>query len=200
MNTLKNLKLVLGSIIMMGVTTQFTIAQTYNLNNSASILKIEGTSNIHDWVIEAKDQHGKLVAELDNGQLVKIEQLNFIVKTESLKSGKSGMDKNTYKALNSDKHKQIVYKMTKVNNIDCTTTGNCKVTTSGNLTVAGNTKPIDITFDAKISGNKIILSGSKSLKMTDFKVDPPTAVFGTITTGDQVTVKFQSTFQDTQVE
>ncbi len=200
MKTLKTLKLVFGSLIMMVVTTQITIAQTYNLNNSASTLKIEGTSNLHDWEIEAKDQQGKLVAELDNGQLVRIDQLDFIVKTESLKSGKSGMDKNTYKALDSDRNKQIIYKMTKVNNIDCTTTGNCKVTTSGTLNLAGNTRPIDVTFDAKVNGDKITLSGSKSLKMTDFKVDPPKAMFGTINTGDQVTVKFNSTFHNNQAQ
>jgi polyisoprenoid-binding protein YceI len=194
MNTLKNLKLVLGSILVMLVTTQISIAQTYTLNNSASNMKVEGTSNVHDWEIEAKDQKGKLVAELDNGQLVKISQLEFTVVAESLKSGKSGMDKNTYKALNTDKHKQIIYKMTKVNNIDCVTAGNCKVTTSGTLNIAGSSKPIDITFDAKVSGDRITLTGSQELKMTDFQVDPPKAMFGTITTGDKVNVKFQSTF------
>jgi len=194
MRTLKNLKLVLGSILLMVVNSQISIAQTYNLNSSASNLKIEGTSNVHDWEIDAKDQQGKLVAEIDNGQLVKISELNLNVKAEGLKSGKSGMDKNTYKALNTDKHKQITYKLTKVNNIDCTTTGNCKVTTTGNLTIAGNTRPVDMTFDAKVSGDKITLTGSKSLKMTEFKVDPPTAMFGTITTGDEVTIKFNSSF------
>ncbi|MCM4158314.1 YceI family protein [Antarcticibacterium flavum] len=194
MNTLKNLKLVLGSILMMVVTTQISIAQTYNLNNSASNLKIEGTSNVHDWEIEAKDQKGKLVAELDNGQLVKISQLEFTVVAESLKSGKSGMDKNTYKALKTDKNKNITYKLNKVNNIDCVSSGSCKVVTSGTLNIAGSSRPIDITFDAKVSGDKITLTGSQELKMTDYKVDPPTAMFGTITTGDKVNVKFQTTF------
>ena len=193
MNTLKNLKLALGSLLIIMVTTQISVAQTFNLNNASSSLKVEGTSNVHDWLLEAKEQQGKIVVELNNSQLVKITQLDFTVKAESLKSGKSGMDKNTYKALNTDKHKQITYKLTK-NNIDCTTTGSCKVTTSGTLTIAGNSKPIDITFDAKITGDKITLTGSKALKMSEYKVDPPTAMFGTITTGDQVTIKFQSSF------
>ena len=200
MNTLKNLKLVLGSLLIMIVTTQFSVAQTYNLNNASSTLKVEGTSNVHDWEIVAKEQQGKIVAEMDNGQLVKISQLDFTVKAESLKSGKSGMDKNTYKALNTDKHKQITYKLSKVNNIDCTTTGNCKVTTSGTLTIAGISKPIDFTFDAKITGDKITLTGSKALKMSEYKIDPPTAMFGTITTGDQVTIKFQSTFSKYSIQ
>lgn len=194
MRTLKNLKLVLGSALLMIVTAQISIAQTYNLNNSASTLKVEGTSNVHDWELDAKEQQGKLVAEIADGQLVKLTQLEFTVKAESLKSGKSGMDKNTYKALNTDKHKQITYKLNKVNNLDCVSAGSCKVTTSGTLTIAGNSKPIDITFDAKVTGDKITFTGSKAIKMSEYKVDPPTAMFGTITTGDQVTIKFTSTF------
>ncbi|MFO7719266.1 MAG: YceI family protein [Gillisia sp.] len=194
MNTLKNLKLLLGSIIMMVVTTQISVAQTFSVNNTASNLIIEGSSNIHDWEIEAKDQQGKITVELNDGQLVKLTQLDFVVKAESLKSGKGGMDKNTYKALNTDKHKTITYKLTKLENIDCVTTGNCKVTTTGNLTIAGATKSLEIIFDAKITGDKIVLSGNKSIKMTDFKVDPPTAMFGTITTGDEVTIQFQTVF------
>lgn len=194
MRTLKNLKLVCGSILLMIVTAQISIAQTYSLNNTASKLKVEGTSNVHDWELDAKEQQGKLVAELAEGKLVKILQLDFTVKAESLKSGKSGMDKNTYKALNTDKHKQITYKLNKVNNIDCVTTGNCKVTTSGTLTIAGNSKPIEITFDAKVTGDKITFTGNRAIKMSEYKVDPPTAMFGTITTGDQITIKFTSTF------
>ena len=64
----------------------------------------------------------------------------------------------------------------------------------GNLTIAGATKPLEIIFDAKVSSNKIVLSGSKSLKMTDFKIDPPKAMFGTITTGDEVIIKFETVF------
>lgn len=194
MNTLKNLKLVLGSIIVMVATTQISVAQSFNVNNSASNLIIEGTSNIHDWEIEAKDQQGKLTAELSDGQLVKISQLDFNVKAESLKSGKGGMDKNTYKALNTDKYKTITYKLTKVENIDCTTAGNCKVTATGNLTISGTTRPLEIIFDAKVNSDKIVLSGNKSIKMTDFKIDPPKAMFGTITTGDEVIIKFETVF------
>lgn len=194
MKTYKKLQLVFGSLLMMALTSQISVAQTYHLSNTTSTLKVEGTSNIHDWDIIAEDQKGTLIAELDNGQLVKISQLDFTVKAESLKSGKSGMDKNTYKALKTDKYKQITYRLTKVNNIDCTSTGKCKVTTSGTLTIAGIKKTIDITFDATVRENKIILVGKKKLIMSEYGIDPPTAVFGTITTGDALNIKFESNF------
>ncbi len=194
METLKKLKLVLGSLVIMVITAQVSVAQTYSLNNTASNLIVEGTSNVHDWEMTAEQMAGKISVEIEDGQLVRINQLDFEVTAESLKSGKGGMDKNTYKALDTDKHKKITYKLDKVDNIDCTSKSRCKVTTSGYLTIAGARNPANITFDAKVSENKLELTGSKSLKMTDFNVDPPTAVFGTIRTGDEVTIKFKTVY------
>lgn len=188
------MKPILASFLILFLTSQISVAQNFSLNNKASKITIDGTSNIHDWQITSEEQQGNLVAVVDEGQLVKIDQLNFSVKAEGLKSGKGGMDKNTYKALKTDKNKEILFSLKKVNNIDCTNPGNCKVTVNGNLTIAGTTKPIDLIFNAKVNGNMIQLSGTKNLKMTDFKVDPPTAMFGTITTGDEVIIKFSTTF------
>ncbi|MEG9327156.1 YceI-like domain-containing protein [Salinimicrobium catena] len=194
MNTTKNFWLVLGSFLVMIFSANTIAAQSYNLNSGASNLKVEGTSNIHDWEMTAKDFQGTMKVEMEDGQLVKIDQLDFAVVAESLKSGKGGMDKNAYKALNTDDHKKITYKLEKVNNIDCTSSSSCKVTTSGYLTIAGTRKLVDITFDAKVNGNQITLSGSKKINMTDYKVDPPTAMFGTITTGEEVNIKFQAAY------
>jgi len=194
MKTFKKIKLVFGSLLLMALSTQASFSQTYQLSNAASSLIIDGTSNIHDWNITAENQQGKIVVAFENGTLTNIDQLDFSVTAESLKSGKSSMDKNTYKALNTGKYKQIVYKLKKVNSINCTTNTSCKLKTTGSLTIAGTTKSIDITFDVKITDSKIILSGSKIIKMTEYGIEPPTAVFGTITTGDNLDIKFESSF------
>lgn len=194
MNTKKNLWLVIGSFLVMVLSANPIAAQTFNLNNGASNLKVEGTSNIHDWELSAKELQGSMKVQMEEGQLVQLDQLQFAVVAESLKSGKGGMDKNTYKALDTDKHKRITYELTNVKNLDCTSNSSCKITTSGYLTIAGTKKPVDLTFDAKVTGNQITLSGSKKIKMTDYKVDPPTAMFGTITTGDEVNIKFEAAY------
>lgn len=194
MKTLKNIKIGFASILLMLFAAQVSVAQTYNLNNASSELKIEGTSNIHDWEINAEKMSGKIAVETEGGQLIKMEQIEFEVVAESLKSGKNGMDKNTYKALDTDKHPKISFKLSNVNNIDCISQTQCKVTVSGNLTIAGTTKPVELVFDTKVNGNKITISGQETLKMTTFNVDPPTAVFGTIKTGDEVTVKYNAVF------
>lgn len=194
MKSNKNLWLVIGSFLVMVFSASTTFAQTYNVNNGASNLKVEGTSNVHDWEISAKDLQGSMKVQMKDGQLVQIDQIQFTVVAESLKSGKGGMDKNTYKALKTDKNKHITYQLQKVNNLDCTSQSDCKVTTTGILTIAGTKKTVDMVFNAKVSGDRIVLSGDKKIKMTEFNVDPPTAMFGTITTGDDVNIKFQIAF------
>lgn len=194
MNTTKNFWIALGSFLVMILSVNATMAQSFKVNPKASELKVEGTSNIHDWEIVAKELQGTLKVEIVDGQLVEMSALDFSVVAESLKSGKGGMDKNTYKALKTDKNKMITYKLEKVKNLDCTSKSDCKITTSGYLTIAGTKKPIDLTFDAKVSDDKITLSGSTKINMNHYKVEPPTAMFGTITTGEEVTIKFKTAF------
>lgn len=194
MNTKKNLWLVIGSFLVMVFSANTMVGQTFNVNSGASSLKVEGTSNIHDWELSAKELQGSIKVQMEDGQLVKLDQLQFAVVAESLKSGKGGMDKNTYKALDTDKHRRITYELSSVKNLDCTSKTSCKVITNGVLTIAGTQKNVELIFDVKVAGDKITLSGDKKIKMTDFKVDPPTAMFGTITTGDEVNIKFQTVF------
>ena len=196
MRTSKQQKSVFGILLVFLFVSQFSFAQTFTVDDSASKLIVEGTSNIHDWEIEAKGFQGDLQAVFENGQLVEIDELNFAVVAESLKSGKGGMDKKTFEALKTDDFPRIVYRLQSVNNIDCTSSRECVVTTHGYLTIAGERKPIELAFDVRNSGGKITFSGKKTINMTDFNIDPPKAMFGTITTGEEVTIDFKIAFNN----
>lgn len=193
MKTIKQSTFLCCLLFLFSVMTVST-AQSFRLDSSNSTLQVDGTSNLHDWDVKATNQNGKLVVEMDNQTITAINDLEFTVNAESLKSGKSGMDKNMYKALNTDRHKQIRFKQNRVKTLDCSTSGDCKVVVSGSLTISGTTKPMDVSFTLKNSGSKITVNGTKKIKMTDFGIDPPKAVFGTITTGNEVEVKFNSSF------
>ncbi|WP_081652423.1 YceI family protein [Cyclobacterium qasimii] len=62
---------------------------------------------------------------------------------------------------------------------------------SGRLQLAGNTQTVSFLLKILTEGESISLSGSADVKLTDFKVDPPTAVFGTIKTGDEMTINIK---------
>lgn len=104
------------------------------------------------------------------------------------------MDKNTYKALDTDKHKNITYKLKKVNGIQKKSNDNYQVNTTGTLMIAGGKQDINLNFNLKTDTNKLVLKGDYKLNMSDYGVEAPTAMFGTIKTGEEVTIKFETQF------
>ena len=168
-------------------------AQEAKIVLSESKVVVFGTSNVHDWTVEAKAMNGTANYTVESNVLKAIPKLNFSVEVEQLKSGKKGMDENTYKALKSKSFKTIDYALVKVNSITASGT-NYTIETSGDLTIAGVTKRVNIIFTAAISGKKMILTGKHKIDMTSFNVEPPKALMGTIKTGKDVTVDFKVTY------
>ena len=170
------------------------IAQTYTLQKSASQMEVLGTSNLHDWELTVENMQGTIEVKQEGNVIKSISKLDLSILAESLKSGKNGMDKNTFKALNTEDYKNITYKLKSVESINSKSGGECTLNTTGDLMLAGVTQPISIVFNAKILQDKITLSGEKEINMTDYKIEPPKALFGTITTGEKVIIKFKTTF------
>lgn len=181
------------SIFLVFIFSNLSVAQQFNLNNQESKLNVLGTSSLHDWEITAECQNGKIIFSDIN--TCSIEKCDISVKSESLKSGKKGMDKNTYKALKTDDFKTINFQLIKLVDVVKKADGKFTVKTTGDLTVTGIKKRIFLNFDIDTSlAESIILTGEKTIKMTDFNIDPPKALFGTITTGNEITIKFKSIF------
>ncbi|WP_047247355.1 YceI family protein [Maribacter thermophilus] len=182
-----------GLLIFLLIISNIALAQEFDLKNNTSSLTVLGTSSLHDWEIDAEEQNGKIV--FSDLEAAEIGQLQVTVVAESLKSGKSGMDKNTYKALKTSKYKDISFVLAEVTKTSDKGNGNYAVSVIGDLTIAGVKKRIPLQFSLKISGDKITLTGETSFNMTDYNIEPPKALLGTITTGDEVTIKFNTIFQ-----
>ena len=194
MNTLKiNFKKWFLLLIIVA-PIDIVFAQESRVVLAESKLKVLGTSNLHDWEIDAKAMSGKATMAIEAGDLKSIKNLDFAVEVEQLKSGKSGMDNNTFKALNSKTYKTINYKLVSVTKITEISAGNFTVETQGDLTISGVTKRINQTFTVKIIGKKAVFSGRTKIDMTVYGIKPPTALMGTIRTGKDITVDFKVTF------
>ncbi|MBC2840348.1 YceI family protein [Robiginitalea sp. SC105] len=179
-------------LILPGCTWE-AIAQEYRLTKEGSELLITGTSTLHDWEIVAEDPAGSLQVDA-TGELPNLKNLHFSVVSESLKSGKESMDKNTYKALETDKYEQIVFRMVKVKEIKPVVSSEkrYKALLEGDLTIAGKTKRIDLECVLTLGEGRASLKGKEPLKMTEYGIDPPKALLGTIKTGDDVEIHFNT--------
>lgn len=182
-------------LLLMVIAPIYTVfGQDSKVVLAESKLVVNGTSNVHDWTIEAKAMSGKVSTTIDAGDLKAIKSLDFSVEVEQLKSGKSGMDKNTFKALKSTSHKNISFKLVKVVKITTISDNNYTVETQGDLTIAGVTKRINQSFTTKLIGKKMVFTGKQKIDMTLYGVEPPKALMGTIKTGKDVTVDFKVTY------
>lgn len=189
----KMYKRVLSLMALFVLATHLIQAQQFNLINKESTLTVLGTSSLHDWHITAEQQSGKIVFKnLETGE---IDKCTIDIVAESLKSGKSSMDKNTYKALNTSSYKTISFQLTNIKETANKGNGKFVLKAEGDLSISGVKKRIPLELSLSIVDGKITLTGEKKIKMTDFKIDPPKALLGTITTGDDITIKFSTIFK-----
>ncbi|MBL7471300.1 YceI family protein [Robertkochia sediminum] len=180
----------LAALMTMLFVGTSVFGQTYTLDNTKSELTIFGTSNIHDWEITVEQQEGKIT--FNAGETPTVTGMEISIPVESLKSGKSGMDKNTYKAMDTKKHKLVTFTQTGDATLTAAGENTWKVKAKGDLTISGVTKASELEFTLKVANGSLMLNGEKSIDMTAFNVEPPTALLGTITTGKDVTLKFNT--------
>jgi polyisoprenoid-binding protein YceI len=144
-------------------------------------MTISGTSTLHDW--ESKVETFTAVARVKDQV---IQSASFRADVKSIKSGTSAMDDNTYKAMKEPQYPTIDFK----------TTGALKQASGalrikGDLTIAGVTKPVEFSATGEQwSEESLTVKASYKFKMSEFGIDPPRAMLGTIRTGDEVTIKF----------
>lgn len=181
------------TLTMLLITSGLLVAQaSFQLKDSK--ISIQGTSNIHDWESAVTQVKAEGTLTVEDNLLKALPALKVTMAVEGIESSKgSVMDKKTYKALLYEEHPNIIFELKKLTGLK-PTADQQNLTASGNLTIAGTTKLVDMKVIAeKTAAGDFRFTGSKALKMTDFNMEPPTALFGSLKTGDDVTVTFDIT-------
>jgi polyisoprenoid-binding protein YceI len=87
-------------------------------------------------------------------------------------------------ALEKDTHPKVMFSLKEVKNESLV----------GTLTIAGNEQNVEIAAKMEASGNTLKINGQYAIALKDFEIEPPTAMFGQVIVGDDVTVKFDLVF------
>ena len=152
---------------------------------------IAGTSTFHDWDMISETANCEIAFNFDGANITGLSSLLFTVKAESLKSDHKGLDKNAYKALNSDKYPEISFASSYAN-IRANGPNSYVVSAKGRLNISGTTKDVWLAATCTVNPQDMSIrsSGSLKMKMTEYNVEPPTFMFGAMKTGDEITVKY----------
>ena len=187
----------------------------YDAQPTGSKMKIEGTSNVHDWRADSPLILGYLEVgpgfPLEAGQSVtpgKVEAKGqAIVITRTLTSKKENgdhydnkMDENIYKGLKANEvaGSNIVFYLKELVLKEAPKSKDAPYVfdSKGDLEIAGVTNSVSIPInvllvtDEKTKVTKVKISGTTSVKMSEYKVTPATFLLGAFTVGDPVSVKF----------
>jgi hypothetical protein len=164
---------------------------------------MEGDSTLHKYQMRAGALEGSailkakapkdLVQALQAGE---VGSMSLVVPLKTFKSKESGLDNNAYKALKSDENPTIAFVLKKESLKPGDKDGTYVMTAEGDLTVAGATAPVTLTADTTVKDGQVELKGVQTLKMTDFKVTPPSIslLVASITCTDEIAIHYDVIF------
>ena len=191
----KNLALLCTMFLAISITGNKISAQTI-FQSHAMDIRLTGTSTLHDWEMKAAKGTSEAIFVLDAaGNPASISKLSFTLPATNLKSEHSMMDKNTYKALNTEKNPNISFVLTS-GTVTPTGGNNYQLNCVGRLTIAGTVKETDLIATGKYNpaDKSFTVTGVKKMKMTDYNVKPPTVMLGTIKTGNDIAIAYNLKF------
>jgi polyisoprenoid-binding protein YceI len=162
-------------------------AETTYYIDAGSKLTLEGSSNVNKFTCACNDQfpQSTLRFELfEEGKSAKFSNAMLTLRTKSLDCGNAQMNKDMYKTLRADQHPHIKIELTRTQLLEASTLSTSEWTplkATSALTISGVKKPVVFEVKAKKVGkDRIRLTASREVLMSDYGIEPPTAMLGLI--------------------
>jgi hypothetical protein len=187
-NNIRKISIYLSLFLI--ISTETMSQTSYKLNPENSKMTILGTSSLHDWQMDVKDIDCSMALITEGENIRGIQDTWFSCITTSIMSDYNIMDKKTYEALKAEEFSNIFFKM--ISGKIISMAGNeFSGNATGYLSVAGQTKEIKVPFHGNIlEEGQVKVEGKVDLKMSEFKIDPPKALMGTLKTGDEISIVY----------
>ncbi len=176
-------------------------AQDITLNlTEIQQFKIDGDSNVKSWEADITEAEGTInFSEIEDFSLGSLssdsfQSMNISIPVSGIESDSGGLTKNMHKYLKGDDHPMITFNLTEITAVEFDA-DKATITANGIINAAGVDHNVTMNVDAVVNENgSVTFSGTQDLLMTSFHIDPPTAVFGTIRSHDEIVILYSVTF------
>ncbi len=177
-------------IVIISFTSLNSFGQLYELSNEGNEILIKGTSNLHDWQMNIIVSNCEAEFDKEGFKVKSIKRVNFSCEPSDIRSDYNLMDRKTYNALKGDVYQVIRFNLLSKTEL-ISVNRQFKGSLRGSLYVAGINNEVEVPFTGILNGdNTIDVEGSFELRMSDFNITPPTAILGTLRTGDKISIFF----------
>ncbi len=155
-------------------------------------IAIDGTSNVMSWSAEVEQVSGHFDIAIEDGKITSIENVRIRVDTRSIEGSEGRrMNDKIYESLETGDHPFINYELRDILSL-YENPGTARITSRGVLTVAGVSRVIELEPVGRVLRNgDIEFTGTQTIDMTDYNIDPPTAMFGVLRTGKEVELSYR---------
>lgn len=176
-----------------------------------SRLWIEGKSNINEFECQANQYFAEATLIDDNDPIEYRRQfedrvfMQVEIMVNGFECGRSRMNQDLQKALKSSEFPEITFTFDNAtilampDDLDNEDENSFELDVQGSLTVAGQTREIRFTTKAYfVETYRIRAIGKTTIRMTDFGVEPPTALMGLVKAEDELIVNFDLYANETE--
>ena len=186
------LLLLIGSWITGG---GLPVQKTYSLSGGYAV-SIHGTFSIHAWSETIGKVSGDLLGTAGGDGSALVQSIRIVMQVRSIQGDMGAvMNNKTYKALKGDLDPEITFVAAGPVEIGRIAMGDKAVSVKGSLTLAGVTREVIMSIQSfKAAAGTIYIEGVQEIKMTDFGVKPPSALFGTMRASPEITINFKTDF------
>jgi polyisoprenoid-binding protein YceI len=192
---------IISLLAVLFLTAGATIGQDMQLNiQDSPSMHLYGEANIKSWDAAITEVNGSLT--LQNIENITAETLSpeafqnltLTIPVEEIEAESGGLTSNIHKYLKGDDYPNITFDLNNVTDITEQEDGSFLISGSGVISAAGAENTVEMQVTASLVNDGIQFTGEQELLMTDFGIDPPTAVFGTIRSRDEIRIEFDVSF------
>lgn len=168
------------------------------IDGDSTLRKFSSSAKVIEMTAQLEKDQKKVVknktenkTKTENGTMEqKIKNILLKIKVSELKSDSTTLDDHLFNALKGEQFPQIEASIDSYKIEEEKNDGELLVEVVVDLVIAGEKRPTSVDAIITRENNKIHIKGEKKLMMTDFKVDPPTLMFGAIKVRNEINIRF----------